>query len=102
MSCSSSERKPVNNPAARAIMNTLALAATLAALPSLAAAATVDAGALTTVTAEASLYDTSLSADNGCDPSGCVAALTRVSGVGAQLALVQQFFRQMSTGAFDA
>lgn len=60
-------------------MRTLALAATLAGLPSFAAAASVDAGALTTVTAEASLYDPSLSADNGCDPSGCVASLTRVS-----------------------
>ena len=61
-------------------MKTLALAAILAGLPSFVAAASVDAGALTTVTAEAPLYDPSLSADNGCDPSGCVAGLTRVSG----------------------
>lgn len=60
-------------------MRTLAAGATFAGLSSFAASASVDAGALTTVTAEAPLYDTNLSAANGCDPSGCVAGLTRVS-----------------------
>ena len=40
---------------------------------------TVEAGTLGTVTTSASLYDTNVAAENGCDPAGCVAALTRVS-----------------------
>lgn len=32
-----------------------------------------------TITATAALFDPSLSADDGCDPAGCTAALTRVS-----------------------
>ncbi|CAM9345645.1 unnamed protein product [Scytosiphon promiscuus] len=35
------------------------------------------AGTVSTVTATAALYDTSLADDNGCDPSGCTADLTR-------------------------
>lgn len=41
-------------------------------------AATVDAGALTTVNVDASYYDTRLGADRGCDPNGCSGSLTRV------------------------
>ncbi|CAM9225071.1 unnamed protein product [Ectocarpus fasciculatus] len=40
-------------------------------------AASVEAGTLATVTAVADLYEPSLSAENGCDPSGCAAELTR-------------------------
>ncbi|CAM9252697.1 unnamed protein product, partial [Ectocarpus sp. 12 AP-2014] len=40
-------------------------------------AASVEASTLATVTAVADLYDPSLSAESGCDPSGCVAELTR-------------------------
>lgn len=39
----------------------------------------VDASKFTTVTVDAPLYDTKLSDDNGCDPSGCQGSLTRVS-----------------------
>lgn len=39
----------------------------------------VEVGSLATISAEAALYDSDLSVDNGCDPAGCVAALTRVS-----------------------
>lgn len=46
---------------------------------SLGTAAIVDAGTLTSVTVEAPLYDSNLSVDNGCDPSGCVGDLTRVN-----------------------
>lgn len=42
-------------------------------------AAQVEAGTLTTVAVNAPLYDSRLGAANGCDPSGCTAALTRVS-----------------------
>lgn len=38
-----------------------------------------EVGMVSTVTATATLFDQSLSADNGCDPSGCTAGLTRVS-----------------------
>ncbi len=62
---------------------TLALTAALLAVAggrsSWAAAAPVDAGTLTTVTAAAQLYDSRLSASGGCSSSGCVAGLTRVS-----------------------
>ena len=40
--------------------------------------AVVEAGTLGTVTTTADLYDTHLSNENGCDPDGCTAALTRV------------------------
>lgn len=60
-------------------MRALATAvATVSCMSSLANAATVDAGAFTTVTVEAPLYDTRLSAANGCNPAGCVGDLTRV------------------------
>lgn len=60
--------------------NVLAAAALyLGSLPSFAAAASVEIGTLTTVTVDAPLYDTKLSAANGCDPAGCVGDLTRVS-----------------------
>lgn len=39
----------------------------------------VEAGMVGTVTTSAALYDTRLSAGNGCDPAGCTADLTRVS-----------------------
>lgn len=39
---------------------------------------TVEAGTLGTVVATDTLYDTSLSDANGCDPAGCTASLTRV------------------------
>lgn len=58
-----------------------AIAATVvvvSCLPCLTTAAIVDAGTLTSVIVEAPLYDTNLSNENGCDPSGCVADLTRV------------------------
>eukprot|EP00903_Cladosiphon_okamuranus_P018634 g17151.t1 len=48
-----------------------------AGLSSFAAGASVEAGSLTTVTAESPLFDTNLSEDNGCDPAGCVPSLTR-------------------------
>ncbi|CAN0441059.1 unnamed protein product, partial [Ectocarpus sp. 12 AP-2014] len=48
-----------------------------ASLSRFADAAIVEASTLATVTAVADLYDPSLSAENGCDPSGCVAELTR-------------------------
>lgn len=38
----------------------------------------VEAGTLGTVTASAALYDPNVVSANGCDPSGCTAALTRV------------------------
>lgn len=38
----------------------------------------VEAGDLGIVTTASDVYDTSLAADNGCDPQGCTAALTRV------------------------
>lgn len=62
--------------------NALAAAAALAGsagLASFAAAGSVEAGTLTTVLVDAPLYDTNLSAANGCDPVGCVGDLTRVS-----------------------
>ena len=40
----------------------------------------VEAGTLGTVKTVAALYDTRLFGDNGCDPVGCTAALTRVRG----------------------
>ena len=40
--------------------------------------AVVEAGTLGTVTATADLYDLRLGNENGCDPDGCTAALTRV------------------------
>ncbi|CAN0221826.1 unnamed protein product, partial [Pylaiella littoralis] len=40
---------------------------------------TVETRTMTSVTAEAPLYDTAQSADGGCGSSGCVAVLTRVS-----------------------
>eukprot|EP00752_Nemacystus_decipiens_P014962 g13321.t1 len=40
-------------------------------------AVVVEAGMLSTVTATADLYDPRLSNENGCDPDGCTAALTR-------------------------
>ena len=64
-------------------MRTFALTAALAGaggLSSLVAAASVEAGTLTTVTAEAPLYDPRQSDQYGCSPSGCVAGLTRVRG----------------------
>lgn len=65
-------------------MRSKALAAAVLAGPAglssfFAAAASVEAGTLTTVSVDAPLYDTSLSAANGCDPGGCVGDLTRVS-----------------------
>lgn len=39
----------------------------------------VEVGTIGTVTTTAALFDPNLLADNGCDPSGCTAALTRVS-----------------------
>lgn len=42
-------------------------------------AAVVEVGSLTTVTVEAPLYDTNLSAAGGCDPAGCSGDKTRVS-----------------------
>lgn len=44
-------------------------------------AAIVDAGAVTTVTVEAPLYDTRTGTAGGCGSAGCVGALTRVSFV---------------------
>lgn len=38
----------------------------------------VEAGTLGDVTTSAALYDARLAADNGCDPAGCTANLTRV------------------------
>lgn len=38
-----------------------------------------EVGTVGTVTTSATLFDPSLSEDDGCDPSGCTAALTRVS-----------------------
>lgn len=43
-----------------------------------AGAVVVEAGTLGTVTAMADLYDPRLGSENGCDPDGCTAALTRV------------------------
>ncbi|CAM9670498.1 unnamed protein product [Ascophyllum nodosum] len=40
-------------------------------------ATTLDAAEITTVAVDASLYDTTLSVDGGCDPIGCVGNLTR-------------------------
>lgn len=65
-------------------MRTLVITASLAAaagLATVARAAIVDAGALTTVTVEAPLYDTRGGAAGGCDPAGCGGGLTRVSSV---------------------
>lgn len=42
----------------------------------------VELGSLTRVFAEAPLFDARSSSDYGCDPEGCVATLTRVSGLG--------------------
>lgn len=42
-------------------------------------AASVDAGALITVTVDAPLYDMRASGEGGCDPAGCSGDLTRVS-----------------------
>ena len=39
----------------------------------------VEASTLGTVTASANLFDSRLSTNNGCDPAGCIADLTRVS-----------------------
>ena len=39
----------------------------------------VEVGTVATVTATAALYDQNLADENGCDPSGCGAGLTRVS-----------------------
>lgn len=58
------------------------LAAVLAASScTLASAAIVDAGAVTTVVVEAPLYDTRTVATGGCGSAGCVGDLTRVSSV---------------------
>lgn len=56
----------------------VALSAAVAAVSSTAQAVLVDAGAYTTMSVYAPLYDTRLSNDGGCDPSGCVGDLTRV------------------------
>lgn len=42
----------------------------------------MDASERTTVTVSANAYDTNTSADNGCDPDGCVAAKTRDGDLG--------------------
>ena len=39
----------------------------------------VEAGTLGTVVTTAPLYDPNSAADNGCEPDGCIGALTRVS-----------------------
>ena len=57
-----------------------ALAFVLATHAGVAFGATVDAGEVTTVEVDAPLYDTRLSVDGGCDPSGCIASMTRVRG----------------------
>lgn len=51
--------------------------------------AAVEVGDIGSVTATADLFDPSLPAENGCDPSGCTAALTRVSGGLNQLVLTR-------------
>lgn len=51
----------------------------LFAAASSARAAVVEVDALTTVTVEAQLYDTTLGAAGGCDPAGCTGDKTRVS-----------------------
>lgn len=51
----------------------------------------VEAGVLGSVTTAASLYDTRLSAANGCDPAGCTAALTRVSRFGSGRIHIEAF-----------
>lgn len=58
-----------------------AFAAVLAIHAAVAGAATVDAGEITTVDVDSPLYDTRVSADGGCDPSGCSGDLTRVSPI---------------------
>ncbi|CAM9670164.1 unnamed protein product [Ascophyllum nodosum] len=54
-----------------------AFAFVLATHAGVAFGATVDAGEVTTVEVDAPLYDTRLSVDGGCDPSGCIASMTR-------------------------
>lgn len=61
----------------------VAVAAATSMMLSITNAATIDAGALTTVTVQAPLYDTSLSDEDGCDPAGCIGDFTRVSYVAA-------------------
>ena len=59
-------------------------------------ATTLDAAEITTVAVDASLYDTTLSIDGGCDPIGCVGNLTRVSGgyyyMGCGLHIIYVYF----------
>lgn len=91
----------------QASMRSKALAAVAltgsAGLSSFAAGASVEAGTLTTVTAEAPLYDTNLSETNGCDPAGCAASLTRVSGTALpQLTLRRPLFVLCGTLRFLA
>eukprot|EP00903_Cladosiphon_okamuranus_P020463 g18782.t1 len=60
--------------------NALIAAAALAGASGLspfAAAASIEASTLATVTVDAPLYDTNLGVANGCDPAGCVGDLTR-------------------------
>lgn len=42
-------------------------------------AATIEAGALASITIDAPLYDTRTSGEGGCNPVGCSGDLTRVS-----------------------
>lgn len=42
-------------------------------------AATIEAGALASITIDAPLYDTRKSGEGGCNPAGCSGDLTRVS-----------------------
>ena len=51
----------------------------LAGYATMTEAALVDAGTLTTVSIYTPLYDTRTSADDGCDPRGCIGEYTRVS-----------------------
>eukprot|EP00903_Cladosiphon_okamuranus_P018639 g17154.t1 len=62
-------------------MKMRALVASLCAIfawsPTSGVAAPVEAGAVTSVTVEAPLYDSKLREDGGCDPAGCVGGNTR-------------------------
>lgn len=49
----------------------------------------VEAGTLGTVTATADLYDARLSNDDGCDPDGCTADMTRVCFTAPHFFLLQ-------------
>lgn len=59
------------------------VAIVIAKSPAPVAASLVDAGDIISVYASAPFFDTRLGDENGCDPAGCEAGLTRVSRPGS-------------------